>query len=54
MVRTLLLLLSAACAGDPPPPPAYTTTAVRAPRPEVLAAGSRTIRARCPAPEEDP
>ncbi len=36
----MLLLLSAACAGDPPPPPASTATAVLAPRPEVLAAGT--------------
>jgi len=34
------LLLSAACAGDPPPPPPSTATAVLAPRPEVLAAGT--------------
>ena len=41
MRRTLaLLLLSAACAGDPPPPPASTASAVLAPRPEVLAAGT--------------
>jgi len=39
--RTLaLLLLSAACAGDPPPPPPSTASAVLAPRPEVLAAGT--------------
>ena len=35
-----LLLLSAACAGDPPPPPPSSATAVLAPRPEVLAAGT--------------
>ncbi len=41
MRRTLaLLLLFAACAGDPPPPPPSTATAVLAPRPEVLAAGT--------------
>jgi phosphate transport system substrate-binding protein len=39
--RTLvLLLLSAACAGDPPPPAASAVTAVLAPRPEVLVAGT--------------
>jgi phosphate transport system substrate-binding protein len=39
--RTLaLLLLSVACAGDPPPPPPSTASALLAPRPEVLAAGT--------------
>jgi phosphate transport system substrate-binding protein len=42
--RTLaLLFLSAACAGDPPPPPPSTATAVLAPRPELLAAGSGAL-----------
>ena len=41
MRRTLaLLLLSAACAGDPPPPPPSTASAVLAPRPELIAAGT--------------
>ena len=41
MRRTLaLLLLSVACAGDLPPPPPSTASAVLAPRPEVLAAGT--------------
>ena len=44
MRRTLaLLLLSAACAGDPPPPPPSTASAVLAPRPELLAAGTGAL-----------
>jgi len=38
-----LLLLSAACAGDLPPPPPSTASAVLAPRPEILAAGTGAL-----------
>ncbi len=37
---SLVLLLTAACAGDPPPPPPSVATAVLAPRPDVLVAGT--------------
>lgn len=43
MRRTLALLLSAACAGDPPPPPPSTASAVLAPGPELLAAGTGAL-----------
>ncbi len=44
MRRTLaLLVLSAACAGEPPPPPPSTASAVLAPRPELLAAGTGAL-----------
>ena len=38
-----LLLLSAACAGDLPPVPPSTASAVLAPRPEILAAGTGAL-----------